>query len=110
MEKHELMKILVLIESVYPEFTVKDGTVENWFAVCRDMDYPLVMKKLSAHIRKSPYPPLMAEIASYNEEVSLYAGEGFLLEEEGWVQTKHDRLLPKEPPQMPWQNEYFAGL
>ncbi|WP_316568971.1 replicative helicase loader/inhibitor [Neobacillus sp. YIM B06451] len=110
MEKHELMKILVLIESVYPEFTVKDETVENWFAVCREMDYSLVMKKLSAHIRKSPYPPLMAEIAVYNEDDLLSGREGMLLEEEGWIQMKHDSLLPKEPPQMPWQNEYFAGL
>ncbi|RDU35732.1 hypothetical protein DRW41_16450 [Neobacillus piezotolerans] len=110
MEKHELMKILVLIESVYPEFTVRDETVENWFAVCREMDYPLVMKKLSAHIRKSPYPPLMAEIAAYDEDDSTIEREGLLLEEEGWIRTKHDRLLPKEPPQMPWQNEYFAGL
>ncbi|WP_053369054.1 replicative helicase loader/inhibitor [Bacillus sp. FJAT-27245] len=110
MEKHELMKILVLIESVYPEFTVRAETVENWFAVCREMDYSQVMKKLSAHIRKSPYPPLMAEIAAYNESDTLSGREGLLLEEEGWIQMKHDRFLPKEPPQLPWQTEYFAGL
>ncbi|WP_059170543.1 replicative helicase loader/inhibitor [Bacillus sp. FJAT-27445] len=110
MEKQELMKILVLIESVYPEFTVKNETVENWFAVCRDMEYPHVMKKLSAHIRKSPYPPLMAEIAAYCDDDFFAGGNGLLLEEEGRIQLKHDRLLPKVPPQMAWQNEYFVGL
>ncbi|CEG27274.1 replicative helicase loader/inhibitor [Bacillus sp. B-jedd] len=110
MEKQELIKILVLIESVYPDFTVKNETVEDWFAVCRDMDYSQVLKNLACHMRRSPYPPLMAEIAAYSIEERQEDEEMMILDEEGWVHAKHDSLLPKQHGQPNWQNEYFVGF
>jgi len=110
MEKHELMKILVLIESVYPDFTVKNETVEDWFALCRNMDYPQVLKNLASHMRKCPYPPLMAEIAAYTIEEHMEEDKMMTVDEEGWVHAKHDCLLPKQHGQPNWQNEYFVGL
>ncbi|RHW42037.1 hypothetical protein D1B31_05190 [Neobacillus notoginsengisoli] len=110
MEKQELLKILVLIESVYPEFTVKNETVENWFAVCRDMDYSQVLKNLTNHMRRSPYPPLMAEIAAYTFDDYAAESKNMVLEEEGWTQVKYNSPLANQSPHMPWQNEYFAGL
>ncbi|OCA90579.1 hypothetical protein A8F94_01470 [Bacillus sp. FJAT-27225] len=106
MDKHEVTRILVLIESVYPEFTIRNETVETWFSVCRELDYHLVMKNLANHIRKSPYPPLMAEIAAFSSREDPRIG--IQADEEGWVQIQHNSLLPKRMNSMPWQTEYLA--
>ncbi|WP_043932104.1 hypothetical protein [Bacillus sp. EB01] len=108
MEKHEVTRILVLIESVYPDFKIRNETVDNWFAVCRELDYHLVMKNLTDHIRRSPYPPLMAELAAYSMKEEPNYRYGIQADEEGWVQIHHDSLLPKRSNSLPWQTEYLA--
>lgn len=110
MEKHELIKILVLIESVYPDFKVKSETVEDWFAVCGDKDYSQVLKNLTSHMRRSPYPPLMAEIAAFTFEERQEDDEKIIIDEEGWVHAKHDSLLPKPHGHRSEQYEYFTGF
>ncbi|WP_052352898.1 replicative helicase loader/inhibitor [Neobacillus dielmonensis] len=65
MTKSELMKLLVLTEKAYPKFLFKDGTVQQWFEFCSQMDFDKVMAKLKNHIRISPFPPAMADIAVF---------------------------------------------
>lgn len=66
MEKQEVFKILVLIELIYPKFTLKNEVVEKWFRTCRTIDSTLVTENLNAHIRKCPFPPLMEDIIHYS--------------------------------------------
>ena len=65
MTKTEAVKLLTLIESVYPHFLVKDEMVLLWLQLCSKMDYEKMLEKLKTHIRKNPYPPMIADIAVF---------------------------------------------
>lgn len=65
MTKKEVVRLLILIESVYRNCIFKDETVQQWFQFCSEMDYEKVMTKLKNHIRKSPFPPAIADIAVF---------------------------------------------
>jgi hypothetical protein len=65
MTKKEVVNLLILIESVYANFVFKDETVQQWFQFCSEMDFEKVMVKLKNHIRKSPYPPAIVDIAVF---------------------------------------------
>ncbi|WML44452.1 replicative helicase loader/inhibitor [Neobacillus sp. PS3-40] len=76
MNKQDVFKVLVLIESVYPKFRLKNETVQIWFAFCGNLDFTLVMKKVCNHIRTNPYPPLITNIiTSFDSEEELVAWE-----------------------------------
>lgn len=68
MTKQEMIKLLVLIESVYSSFIPKDDTILQWFEFCSKMDYEKVMIKLQNHIKRSPYPPTIIDITVFTSE------------------------------------------
>jgi len=68
MTKQEMIKLLVLIESVYSTCITKDDAILQWFQFCSKMDYEKVMIKLQNHIRKSPYPPTISDITVFTAE------------------------------------------
>src|SRR2546429_375822 len=68
MTKDEVVKLLVLIESVYTHCIFKNETVLHWFQFCSEMEFEKVMEKLKNHIRKSPFPPAIADIAAFTLE------------------------------------------
>ena len=68
MTKEEVVKLLVLVESIYPQCIFKDETIQQWFKFCSEMDYEKVMTKLKNHIRKSPFPPAITDIAVFHFE------------------------------------------
>jgi len=65
MTKEEVVKLLILIESVYPNCVLKGETVQQWFQFCSEIDYEKVMGQVKNHIRKSPFPPAFADIAVF---------------------------------------------
>ncbi len=87
MTKKQVMEILVLIESVYPHCIFKDGTIQQWFQFCSEMDYEKVLNKLKEHIRKSPYPPTIADIA-----VLHFEENDFPEALQGWMKKGCDRI------------------
>ncbi len=62
MTKQEIIKLMILIESVYSNFITKSETLIIWFKLCGEMDYEKVMENLRYHIRRSPYPPTMTDL------------------------------------------------
>lgn len=70
MTKKEVINLLILIESVYSTCIIKDETIQKWFEFCSEMDYEKVMTKLKNHIRKSPFPPAIADITVFPFEVN----------------------------------------
>jgi len=72
MTKQEMIKLLVLIESVYSSCITKDDTILHWFEFCSQMDYEKVLRKLHNHIRNSPYPPTMADISVFTSESNVF--------------------------------------
>jgi hypothetical protein len=62
MTKQELIKLLILIESVYAKFIIKNETVLSWFELCKTIDYDKVMENLRNHIRRSPVPPTISDL------------------------------------------------
>jgi hypothetical protein len=73
MTKEDTLKILNLIENVYPLVTMKSETVLRWMAQCESMDYSLLLKNLALHMRKQPYPPALNELlANANNEVTKF--------------------------------------
>ncbi|MCM3690451.1 replicative helicase loader/inhibitor [Neobacillus niacini] len=65
MTKKEVVKLLALIESVYSNFIIKDDTLLQWFELCSEMDFEKVLAKVKNHIRKSPFPPAISDIAVF---------------------------------------------
>ncbi|MGJ7913257.1 hypothetical protein [Neobacillus sp. LXY-1] len=70
MTKEEALKIIHVIESIYPYIITKSETVQFWFQFCAAMDFDHVWIGLVQHIRNSPYPPLISEIFALSEETS----------------------------------------
>jgi organic radical activating enzyme len=85
--KEEVVKLLVLIESVYPNCICKDETVQQWFQFCSEMDYEKVLMKLKNHIRKSPFPPSIGDIAAFHFEENHFAA---MLQE--WIKKGCERI------------------
>ncbi|MFP5111529.1 hypothetical protein ACSU64_03965 [Bacillaceae bacterium C204] len=87
MTKDEVVKLLILIESVYPNCIIKDETIQQWFQYCSEMDYELVMAKLKNHIRKSPFPPAIADIAVFS-----FAENDFPVTFKEWMKKGRERI------------------
>jgi Loader and inhibitor of phage G40P len=106
MTKSEVVNILILIESVYSNFVFKDETVLQWFQFCSEMDYEKVLAKLKNHIRKSPYPPAIADIAVFPFEENHFPAT---LQE--WMKEGRERIErvhnPNKRIRLPeWLGEY----
>lgn len=106
MTKGELFRLLVLIESIYSHCMTKDETVLLWFNLCAEMDYERVMVKLHDHIRKSPYPPTIANLAVFKVEKNEFPKKF-----EMWIQRRRERIENeqrggKRIPIPAWMYEY----
>lgn len=77
MTKSEVLKILILIEAVFPYWIVKSETVHAWFKYCNVMDYKEVKTFLYVYLKENTYPPvfstIIAQYLSHIEIASLYA-------------------------------------
>ncbi|MBN8201248.1 hypothetical protein [Bacillus sp. NTK034] len=73
MNKTEMLKLLVLIERIYPSFRIKNEIVHYYFDYCRDFDYEMALSYIKGHIRISPYPPSISHLASTCSPHSLSA-------------------------------------
>ena len=103
MTKTEVINLLILIESVYSNFVFKDETVQQWFQFCSEMDVEKVMAKLKNHIRKSPYPPTIANIAVFPFE------ENFPAPLQKWMKTGPERIEHNQTNRITfpdWLTEY----
>jgi hypothetical protein len=94
MTKEEVVKLLIFIESVYPNFIFKDETVQQWFQFCSEMDYEKVMAKVKNHIRKSPFPPAIADIAVFPFEEN-----DFPETLQKWIKKGRERIERERKPQ-----------
>ncbi|WP_180960236.1 replicative helicase loader/inhibitor [Neobacillus cucumis] len=106
MTKEEVINLLVLIELVYSNFLVKDETVLLWFQYCSEMDYEKVMTKLKNHIRKSPFPPVISDIAVFPFEEN-----DFISTLQEWKKIERERIdresnQTKRIPIPDWLIEY----
>jgi hypothetical protein len=106
MTKEEVVELLVLIESVYSNCTLKDETIEQWFQFCSEMDYEKVLTKLKNHIRKSPFPPAIGDIAVFQFEENNFP---VMLQE--WLKKGRERIecddkSNKRRPLPAWLAEY----
>lgn len=106
MSKEEVIKILVLIESVYSDCMTKDETVMHWFEFCQLMDYEKVIQKLHAHIRKSPYPPAILDLAVFTEKKNSFPEKLEQWIKVGREQIEHDRDNGKRKQVPAWMLEY----
>jgi hypothetical protein len=99
--KEEVVKILVLIESVYSNCIFKDATIQQWFQFCSEMDYEKVLAKLKGHIRKSPFPPAIVDIAVFGFEENNFPGS---LQE--WMKNGRERMELESTKLPYWLAEY----
>ncbi|WP_404452563.1 hypothetical protein LG329_00275 [Virgibacillus necropolis] len=72
MNKQEAINVLETIRDIYPKFEVTKRKASLLIPQLKQMDYPLVMKKLSAFVATHPYAPTLAEIAVYPEEDNVH--------------------------------------
>jgi hypothetical protein len=87
MTKEVAVKLLVLIEWVYPNCVCKGETVQQWFQYCSEMDYEKVLTKFKNHMRKSPFPPAIGDIAAYHLEENHFPA---MLQE--WINKGFERI------------------
>ncbi|MGX6441820.1 hypothetical protein ACWM35_01125 [Neobacillus sp. K501] len=106
MTKEEVLKLLVLIESVYSNFIIKDETIQQWFEFCFDMDHEKVLGKLKNHIRKSPFPPMIADIAVFPDEENDFPETLEKWIKEGRERIEHESSHAKRIPLPHWIIEY----
>src|SRR3954464_2894380 len=105
MTKSEVVNLLILIESVYSNFVFKDETVLQWFQFCSEMDYEKVLTKLKNHIRKSPYPPAIADIAVFHFEENDFPVKLQEWMKKGRERTECERNNAKRIPIPDWLAE-----
>jgi hypothetical protein len=106
MTKEEVVKLLVMIESVYSNCIFKDETVQQWFQFCSEMDNEKVLSNLKNHIRKSPYPPAIGDIAVFHFEENHFPA---ILQE--WMNQAREKIecdpkLNKRGSPPAWLAEY----
>lgn len=106
MTKDEVVKLLVLIESVYSHCVIKDDTIQKWFQFCSEMDYGKVMAKLKNHIRKNPFPPAISDIAVFPFEEDDFPATLQEWMEKGRERIEHERNHAKRVPIPDWFAEY----
>lgn len=97
MRKDEALKLLCLIEAVYPLIIIKSETVTKWLTLCDVLDYNGVLFNLHVHIQKMPYPPRLYDIATFiNWESQCHD----LMQ--AWIEESEcDAQL------VPWQKDYL---
>jgi Loader and inhibitor of phage G40P len=106
MTKKEVMELLVLIESIYSNCTFKDETIQQWFEFCTEMDYEKVKANVKNHIRRSPFPPTIADIAVFSFDDNDFPT---ILQE--WITKGRERIESdsksnKRGPLPAWLAEY----
>lgn len=106
MTKAEVIKILVQIETVYSYCMTKDETVIHWFEFCQVMDYKEVLIKLHEHIRRSPYPPSIADLAVFITEMNEFPEKLEKWMEEGRGRIEQGRRNTNLKPTTTWMHEY----
>ncbi|MCM3764547.1 hypothetical protein [Neobacillus niacini] len=74
MTKQEAYSLMVLIEKVYPLFTLTNEIVDYWFRSCGELDYETTRASIQDHIRRSPYPPSFLEISALCKNVTPFSG------------------------------------
>lgn len=99
MTKEEVVKLLILIESVYHNCIFKNESIQQWFQFCSEMDYEMVMAKVKNHIRKSPFPPAFADISVFTSEENDFPGRESIKRE--WKSDQRN-TIPE------WFGEYSA--
>lgn len=70
MMKEEAIRLLCLIEHVYPVIIIKSETVTRWLHLCEHLHYNKALAKLHSHIRMSPYPPRLNDFAILSDPES----------------------------------------
>lgn len=65
MNQHEGIALLQTIQEVYPKYDLSKRKAGMLLKALQDMDYMLVMERLSSHVASHPYPPTIEEIAAY---------------------------------------------
>ena len=106
MTKEEVVKLLVLIESIYPNCIFKDETIQQWFQFCSEMNYERVLTRLKNHIRKSPFPPVIADIAVFHFEENDFPETLQEWMKKGRRELNANHNIPKRTPIPNWLVEY----
>ena len=66
MNHDEAVEVLKTIEEVYGDkFPRMKRKAELWISQLKKMKYDPVMRRLTNHVVKSPFPPTLSEIAVY---------------------------------------------
>ncbi|MDQ1145966.1 hypothetical protein QE429_002793 [Bacillus sp. SORGH_AS 510] len=87
MTKEEVFKLLVLIESVYPNCVIKNDMVLHWFKLAPFLDYQTLIGRLHSHIRKCPYPPSLQDLSEARKKLMHDANHGFMQKSiSSWMQ------------------------
>ncbi|MCM3569505.1 replicative helicase loader/inhibitor [Neobacillus mesonae] len=105
MKKKEVINLLTLIESAYPHCVTKDETVRCWFNFCSDIDYEKVLSQLKVHIRSSPFPPTIMDIAVFTSENDVPSDLQIWIKE-GRERMEYVRRNAKRKPLPDWLREY----
>lgn len=99
MIKEEALEVLQTINEMYPRFDLTKRKAKMLVPNLKQMDYQGVMKNLSAYIMEHPYPPMLSEIAAYQD-----VEESHLEEMEKW-QEEAKKVSPKVKEQFREQFE-----
>ena len=72
MNRNEAIDILETIKEVYPRYEITKRKATILIPGLLKMDYDGVLKNLETFAAEKPYPPTIAEIASYPKEANSH--------------------------------------
>lgn len=67
MTTDEALEVLRTIDEMYPRFNLTKRKAAILIPILKEMDYTGVMKNLAEHVMHHLYPPMLSEIAAYEE-------------------------------------------
>lgn len=81
MTKKEVARLLVFINTVYPNFTVNQEKIDAWSRLLADQNPAIIMRNAERHSMSSKFPPVIADLREVKKEAH---GNDFLEKVEQW--------------------------
>lgn len=83
MKKSEIVQLLAVVNTAFPNMQVSEAMVDLWFELLGDLDFNLAKIALKKLLLESPYPPAIADIRKQATEI-LTPAEGRIEPAAAW--------------------------
>ncbi|MDI6617872.1 MAG: replicative helicase loader/inhibitor [Clostridiales bacterium] len=69
MKKVEIVKLLAILNTAFPNMQISDATVSLWYELLGDIDFIIAQAAIKKLLLESPYPPAIADVRKQITEI-----------------------------------------